>query len=75
MNAKFLHNPVILFKQPQQGMIERDVTPQCQGRVRALGSHWFAMLDASAASQCLEAGDTVMVTGRQGIVLLVRATG
>ncbi|MEM9543642.1 MAG: hypothetical protein AAGA60_29635 [Cyanobacteria bacterium P01_E01_bin.42] len=70
-SAKFLHDSVVLFERPQRGIIECDVTPHCCGRVRALGSWWFAVLDTGAGSRCLEAGESVWVTGRRGIVLLV----
>jgi membrane protein implicated in regulation of membrane protease activity len=70
MNA--LQKQIELFTAPIIGTIDRPITDELPGRVKALGTIWnarFYQLDGQIA---IAAGDRVLVVGRQGITLLIQ---
>lgn len=60
-----------LLPKPVRGIVEKPITPQYGGRVRALGSSWRAeWFDPTTKIEAAE-NSLVQIVGMRGITLLV----
>ncbi len=72
MNRFFLHKEQVLFATPGIGTVSQPITATQKGRIQYQASFWPAKLHGSQSRWHIAPGETVMVVGREGILLLVK---
>lgn len=60
-----------LFDPPLRGEVDRTITSTQRGRVRAMGSYWYAECYGWDYRRTLHPGQPVMVIAQRGNTLLV----
>jgi hypothetical protein len=66
---------VEFFPQTKPGEVEQIITSGRQGRVKFMGTSWFAQFYQSNGKELALPGTFVKVIGRQGLTLLVVSIG
>lgn len=71
----FMTEPLVtMLPEPKRGTVEKPITPGSRGRVKAMGSYWFAELYQPEKEIYLLPGEPILVIGIKNITLLVIPT-
>ncbi|MDJ0703799.1 MAG: NfeD family protein [Leptolyngbyaceae cyanobacterium MO_188.B28] len=70
---QFMPNQPEMFPSPVKGTVEKTILGNQLGRIKCLGSFWFAKLYQANDINNIPVGKTVDVIGRVGNTLLVMA--
>lgn len=71
MSSAFLPETIEFFPHSVMGEVEQTITLHQRGRVKSMGTTWFARLYVSDSSVMILPDSTVKVIGREGLTLLV----
>lgn len=74
MNVFLTNSNVAMLPEPKWGTVENAIASGTRGRVKAMGSYWFAELYQSNGEVQLLPGEPILVVGIKNITLLVIPT-